>query len=129
MSFERVNPHSLIFVEQSLADGQIRRWAVEGPDAARLAAMRVGPNSLEPGDVIEVCGFATKQGALTQRAAQAGDGEPAVSAPRVQPFNGMLLVLAGGEKRFWSDYGHLGQCIGDEERGRLPHQWPSAARP
>ena len=26
--FERVNPHSLIFVDAKLPDGQVRRWAV-----------------------------------------------------------------------------------------------------
>src|SRR5690242_14482466 len=29
--FERVNPHSLIFLDEKMPDGKTRRWAINGP--------------------------------------------------------------------------------------------------
>ena len=29
--FHKINPHSFVYVEEKTADGQIRRWAGEGP--------------------------------------------------------------------------------------------------
>ena len=34
--FELVNPHSILFVDQKGEDGQIQRWAVEGPGVTQL---------------------------------------------------------------------------------------------
>jgi len=34
-----------------------------------------------------------------------------------------LLVLADGQKRFWTDYGLLRKCISDEERATLGRDW------
>lgn len=130
--FERINPHSVIFLDQEMEDGRIHRWAVDGPAVAGLAAMGVDENSLEPGDVIEVCGFATPAGVAAQKKWPAGGGPDAGSvAPTVQGelMNGHLLVLADGQKRFWSDYGLLHKCITDEERASLQRDWRSAAQP
>lgn len=125
--FERVNPHSVIFLDQTRADGRVHRWAVDGPAVGGLAQMGVGEDSLKPGDVIEVCGFATKQGASSLKPST---GSAASGAPvQGQLMNGHLLVLADGQKRFWSDYGQLGKCISDEERASLPRDWRKAAQP
>jgi hypothetical protein len=34
--FDRINPHSIVTLEEKTRDGQVRRWAVEGPDAGQL---------------------------------------------------------------------------------------------
>ena len=33
VQFHPINPHSFIYLEEKALDGQIRRWAVEGPQA------------------------------------------------------------------------------------------------
>ena len=38
--FERVNPHSVIFLDEKRADGQVRRWAVDGPSTTQLHPTR-----------------------------------------------------------------------------------------
>jgi hypothetical protein len=120
--FERVNPHSVIFMDEKTADGQVRRWAVDGPSAAQLERMSLDPTFLKPGDVIEVCGFATRDGAAAQRTLPKADGASAApSAPSLkgQILNGTVLVMADGKKRLWSDYGQLSKCVSPEERDSL----------
>src|SRR4029450_5980758 len=58
--FDRVNPHSRIFLDQTKEDGQTQRWAVDGPAPNALARMGLGEDFLKAGDVLEVCGFALK---------------------------------------------------------------------
>ena len=36
---ERVNPHSVIFLDETTEDGQIQRWAVDGPGPTMLGRM------------------------------------------------------------------------------------------
>jgi hypothetical protein len=115
---ERVNPHSIIVLDQPMEDGQIQRWAVDGPGPTMLARMGVDTDFLKAGDVIEVCGFLTKEGASSQRALP----QPAnVSLDSPTPnmtgrvMSGHLLVMPDGERRFWSDYGVLGKCLNPGE--------------
>ena len=56
-----LNPHSIIFLLQTDADGQQRRWAVEGPAVLQLSRRGFDKGSLKPGDVIEVCGYVPKE--------------------------------------------------------------------
>ena len=74
---ERVNPHSIIVLDETTEDGQIQRWAVDGPGPTMLARMGVDTDFLKAGDVIEVCGFVTKEGVPSQRALP----EPASVSP------------------------------------------------
>src|SRR3569832_718975 len=54
-----INPHSIIYIEEKIADGSPRRWAVEGPGMFNLN--RQGRDKiLKPGDEIEVCGYVPK---------------------------------------------------------------------
>lgn len=105
--FERINPHSRIFVDQETGDGQVRTWAVDGPARFQLLGMDLADDFLKAGDVIEVCGFTMKEEVAARRA------RPEVAdANRFDRFmNGNLLVMPDGRKRFWSDYGHLSQCL------------------
>lgn len=117
--FQRVNPHSVIFVDEVREDGQVRRWAVDGPGLPQLVRMGFGTDFVKPGDVIEVCGFATKKGAGSQRPFP----EPvsvslrsSTPEPSGQLLNGNLLVMPDGRKRVLSNYGQLYQCLGPEDQ-------------
>src|SRR5204862_1546853 len=65
--FERVNPHSFIFIDQKGKDGQLHRWAIEGPGVNQLTRLEVQKDFLKAGDVIEVCGYVMKEGMANQR--------------------------------------------------------------
>src|SRR5215471_14892777 len=65
--FDRVNPHSILFVDEQSASGHIQRWAVDGPGALQLTRMGIDKEALKAGDVIEVCGYVTRPGVESQR--------------------------------------------------------------
>ena len=69
--FDRVNPHSRIFLEQTKGDGQTERWAIEGPNLLQLTRMGIAEDVLKAGDVIEACGFALKADGVFQSAQSA----------------------------------------------------------
>lgn len=111
--FERVNPHSLIFLDEKKADGTIQRWAVDGPGPVQLERMSVQKNFLKVGDVIEVCGFTLKDAHASERTLP-----PPVSAANAystemkgRVMNGHLLVMPDGQKKVWSNYGFLEKCL------------------
>jgi len=56
VQINQINPHSFIYLEEKGADGQTRRWAVEGPSVIQLNRNGL-VKSLKPGDVVEVCGY------------------------------------------------------------------------
>ena len=116
--FERVNPHSLIFLDQTREDGQIQRWAVDGPGPTQLDRMGVDKDFLKAGDVIEVCGFVTKEGVASQRALANSSLSLKSSTPNTQGriINGHLLVMPDGKRRFWSDCGLLDKCLRPGEK-------------
>lgn len=101
VQFQRINPHSFLFLEETDASGTRRRWAVEGPSAFQLARRGVAPDVLKSGDVIEVCGYVTKEQTIWQIASPSPD---AVSlAGRL--ITAELLVMADGQEQSWGDYG------------------------
>jgi hypothetical protein len=89
--FDRINPHSLIFLDEKLPDGQVRRWAINGPSTVQLERKGLDAEFLKTGDVIEVCGFGLKS----------ARSEPSLTAEVMQ---GTLLVMPDGKKRVWADY-------------------------
>jgi hypothetical protein len=112
--FERINPHSIIFLDQKLADGETQRWAVDGPSILQLVRKGFEKTALKAGDVVEVCGYVPKEGADSKLATATtvplslgvnGTAPRSVSGRRM---NGELLVMPDGQKHVWSDYGqHL----------------------
>ena len=103
VQFNKINPHSFIYVEEKLADGKIRRWAVEGP-AVRSRLMGDAENLLKPGDVIEVCGYQPKEATMWQIATP--DRRSVSIAGRL--ITAELIVLPDGKVQPWEDYGfHL----------------------
>src|SRR5215510_2077828 len=119
--FDRINPHSIIFLDQKRQDGQIQRWAVDGPGLIQLGRMGVEKDILKAGDLIEVCGFATKEGVPSQRVLQTPSSSGFKSTPNMagRIMNGSMLVMPDGKKRFWSDYGQLDKCLGPGDRDSL----------
>jgi hypothetical protein len=100
--YEIANPHKMIELDATTADGQVVHWTVDGPIPARAQRMHVDNNLLKRGDVIEVCGFHYKN-QVTARA-QTGAALP--------PFmHAHLLVMADGRKQPWGPYGKLNNCV------------------
>jgi len=119
--FERVNPHSLIFMDEKMPDGQVRRWAVDGPSVPQLERKDLDQQFLAAGQVIEVCGFALKDAAAQRTLPRPDDASGAPSQPRMtgQVLNGTVVITPDGKKRVWSDYGQLQKCVGPENQGSL----------
>jgi hypothetical protein len=111
--FDRINPHSIVTVEETTADGQVRPWAVEGPDLLGLERRGIGPDFLKAGDVVRFCAFPLKE---EWRARPPS----AVADARSSEFvHGHVVVMPDGQKSLWGSYGKLGECIrsdGDGER-------------
>jgi hypothetical protein len=112
--FDRVNPHSILFVDEEHANGKIQRWAVDGPGALQLTRMGIDKEAFKAGDVIEVCGYATRPGVETQRTVSM---EPinwgGLKSITGQRLTGEVLVTPDGQKRSWSDYG-AHKCFGPD---------------
>jgi len=108
---ELVNPHTIVFVDQKGADGQTQRWAVEGPGVIQLARTGFNKESLKVGDIIEACGYVTKEGVDPQQTLSTLPSNPKTASVRL--MDAELLVMPGGQVQKWSDYGqHL--CLGSD---------------
>ena len=94
--FEWVNPHSYIIVDLKGADGKTEQWALEGPAPNQLTRRGYEMTSIKPGDLIEACGYGTRD-----------------AAPKIDSKSGVarhvmvveLLTLTEGGAREWSPYG------------------------
>jgi len=100
VQFHAINPHSFIYVEEKAADGQIRRWAVEGP-SGRILARRGLDTVVKVGDVIEVCGYPPKEPLMWQ-IASADRGKQSLAGRLI---TAELVVLPDGRVESWEDYG------------------------
>jgi hypothetical protein len=116
--FERMNPHSILFVDQKVGDGKTYRWALEGPRVGQLESMGIGKDALRVGDVIEACGYVTREGVESQRTVSTEPISLSLKASTPKTMSGRLmdaelLVMPGGQIQKWSDYGqHL--CLGPD---------------
>src|SRR5690606_32328504 len=89
--FDAVNPHVLFTLDRELGDGQVERWTVEGP-GLRSFALR-GGEPLQPGEVVEVCGFGLKEEFLARNSGRDALG-------RARPgFHGNVIVMSDGTMR------------------------------
>ena len=99
--FERVNPHSFLYIDEKDKDGEVHRWTIEGPNLNQLTRMGIKEDALQVGDVIEACGYLMKEGARNPQNLS-------------RPFlTGELLVMPDGKKQSWLDYGHH-KCFGPD---------------
>jgi hypothetical protein len=109
--FEPVNPHAMIELEATTADGQLHRWRIEGPSGLRLDRIRRQNHMegddplLREGDAIEVCGFALKAEFRRESSARGADGS-------LPPFvHGHILVMADRQMQSWGSYGRIEHCV------------------
>lgn len=120
--FERVDPHTIVTIEERGADGAVRRWRVEGPAQSQLERLALSDAVPKVGDVIEFCAFTYKSADELSRmfpgvdfsARRAAAADP--SSP--QSAAGHVMVTAAGDRRVWEPHGVLGECIlgSDEPR-------------
>ena len=112
VEFQRINPHTILTLEDSNADGQVQRWAVEGVSVPQLERQGLTENFLTEflhvGDAVELCAFPLKQ-----EFSSAPDGAP--------PFvHGKVIRLADGTMRMWGPYGAIVLCVRPNDE---PEMW------
>jgi hypothetical protein len=109
VKFARVNPHSIVTVEETTQDGQVRLWDIEGADILGLERRGIGPDFFKAGDAVKFCAFPLKP--------EFADPSRNYESP---PFvHGHVLVLSDGKTTMWGSYGVISECIrsaGDEQR-------------
>jgi hypothetical protein len=118
--FERVNPHSFIFLDEKGQDGEMHRWAIEGPSVNQLTRMGIEKDALKVGDVIEACGYVLKESPQSQRTISTEPLSESLKDKTPKSVSGQvltaeLLVMPDGKKRTWSDYGHH-RCLGPDHK-------------
>lgn len=96
-----INPHSILYMEEKDADGQTRRWAVEGPSVLQISRRGFAKDFLKAGDIVEVCGYLPREPIIWQIAS--ADANAASLAGRL--INAELLVMPDGQEQSWGDYG------------------------
>jgi DNA/RNA endonuclease YhcR with UshA esterase domain len=110
VQFHPINPHSIIYLEERSADGQVHRWAVEGPPGSQLARRGL-ENVVKLGDVIEVCGYVPKEPLMWQ--IQSADPKAVSLSGRL--ITAELLVMPDGHEQSWGDYG-VHKCFASDFR-------------
>jgi hypothetical protein len=101
--FDPINPHVMIALEQRTDDGQVQRWTVEGSGLSSFKRAGLGDDFVQPGDVIEVCGFDLKPEVAAQRSAGDGPSRPSLHGHVVRMPDGRMQVFGG--------YGKTENCI------------------
>jgi len=105
--FALLHPHSLIFVDSTEANGQVEHWALEAPTALALVRTNQNKGVFNPGDTIEFCGYATKDGVRAVTSHQEPEPislslknvpRPVVTGRLIFPE---LVVLASGQRIQW----------------------------
>lgn len=107
IEFARINPHSIVTLEETTADGQIRRWAVEGSSIPQLDGRGIDQDFYNAGDVIEFCAFPMKE---------AFSSRPTGAPPFV---HGHLVVMADGKMQMWGTYGVLRNCVRPDDQSQV----------
>ena len=107
VQFHQINPHSFIYLEERDADGQIRRWAVEGPSVVQLNRMGFAKDVLKIGSVVEICGYVPKEPIVWQIA----NADPSAASLSGRLINAELMVMPDGKQQSWGDYG-VHKCFG-----------------
>jgi hypothetical protein len=87
VQFHPINPHSILYLDEQGADGQVHRWAIEGPSALQLN--RIGLANLPKEKV-------------TWQIASADTNSTSVAGRLI---NAELLVMPDGKQQSWGDYG------------------------
>lgn len=109
IDYRPANPHATIVLEESRSNGEALRWTVEGPHMGRIRRMGVQPKI---GDVIEVCGFAFREGLSIRSLSEDPYGLSG------QFIHGHTLLMPDGHWELFGPYGSMAECIksSDEQR-------------
>ena len=99
--YHPINPHTILNLDESRADGTTRRWAVEGPSNLQLTRRGLAKEVLKPGDVVEVCGYLPKEAVVWQIAST----DPNATSMAGRLINAETLVMPDGREQSWGDYG------------------------
>ena len=106
---------------EKMPDGQVRRWAVDGPSVVQLERKGLAQEFLAAGQVIEVCGFTLKDGVATQRTfLKADDASAAPSEPSItgQIMQGTVVVTPDGRSEFGRTAGNCRSASVRRNRAR-----------
>jgi hypothetical protein len=95
-SVEMVNPHSFIYLDVE-AEGDVERWALEGPGPNQVLRRGRDLNVIRPGDALGACGYLARSEAVPTRT------EP-VTARAARKLQAAVLTMHG-EPFLWSNYG------------------------
>src|SRR5262245_5633953 len=95
VQFHQINPHSFIFLDEKGPDGQIHRWAVEGPSIVQLNRIGFAKDALKAGDVIEVCGYVPKEATMWQIAS----ADPSAASLAGRLINAEVMLMPDGKQR------------------------------
>ena len=114
--FAWMNPHSILFIDQTIADGQVQRWALEGPATSPLQRMGVGKDTFKAGDAIEACGFVMKpefesQSAINREQISESLRATSPKTISVKTLGASQVVMSDGQKRIWW-IDHQDRCLG-----------------
>lgn len=109
--FQQVNPHSFLYIDETDKNGHVHRWAIEGPAVSGLNRMGITATTLKAGDIIEACGYITKEGVPSERTANSEPISESLKDKSPKSVTGQVLTAEwlktpDGTKRSWSDYGH-----------------------
>jgi hypothetical protein len=113
VQFHVINPHSFIYLEEKNAEGKlVRRWAIEGPGAFRLARLDL-QKAVKVGDVIEACGYQPKEATMWQIAS------PDLRTPSLagRLMTAEVIVMPDGKLQEWEDYG-FHHCLPSDYQDR-----------
>jgi hypothetical protein len=123
--FELIDPHTITTLEDRSEDGQVRRWAVEGPAEFQLDRLGLRMDVPEVGDIIEFCAFPYKSAAELSRLFPGVDfsvmrTSPVAEDSSPQSVAGHIMVMPNGEKRLWEPHGLISECIRSSDEQRQP---------
>jgi Family of unknown function (DUF6152) len=120
--FEGIDPHTITTLEERSADGQLRRWAVEGPGQSQLDP-EISMDIPKVGDLVEFCAFPYKSAEELSRIFPGVDFSVRRSSPDADGSSpqfvwGHVMVKSDGGKRLWNPHGIIGECIrsSDDQR-------------
>lgn len=105
VGFQRIDPHTIITLEERTEDGQLRRWVVEGPGRSQLNRLGLDPDVPQIGDVIAFCAFPYNESFADRFPRQDSDGTPS------RRVAGHVMVKADGQRRLWEPHGIISECM------------------
>ena len=118
---EELSPHSIITLEERGADGQMHRWAIEGPPGPALGRLNLRADLPREGDAVEICAFGYKSPEALSRLFPGTDFS--ARRPRTGPeasLAGHVMMLPSGKMQLWEPHGLLSECIRSSDDGTQP---------